>query len=142
MRRQQSLLTAAMLILVVPIFAGAQIFDKAALETKWLNIPSAPLQFRANPNGRNYAIGNFSDAFVVGYRVGCVVQEADGLRILSKRAPQKKDLAPHDRVKNEVASEIVMSAHGNWNEPFCEGKAKLAILEVVFSDGGFWKIRK
>ncbi|GEM_PF-5501217 len=142
MRRKHLLLICTLLTFGIPMLLRAQYLDNAALKTKWLNIPSAPLQFRAHPNGRNYAIANVSDARIVRYRVGCVVQEADGLKILSKRPAQEKDLAPLDRVKNEAASEIVMSSHGNWGKPFCEGEAKLAILEVAFADGGFWKIRK
>jgi hypothetical protein len=142
MRHNLVLIIGMGLLLFIPMSLMSQSLSKGELEQKWLNRPSAPLQFTAAPLGNVYAIGNRSDARVIRYQLGCVLAEGDAIRILNRRPDESVDLAPMDRTNKEVHSKMIFSSKGAWQQPFCESTAKLAVLEVEFSDGGTWRIMK
>lgn len=112
--------------------------DQSVLDSMWINLPSTPLRFFANEAGNGYSLNNYSIGYIVGYRLGCVSAEGDGLKVLSKRPKQALDLKPMSG--NEVHGRAVIVQ--GWL-PFipCK-KGKLTVVAVQFKDGSVWKIKE
>jgi hypothetical protein len=107
------------------------------LESLWINLPSTPLRFFPSPGGNGYSLNNYSIAYIVGYRLGCVSGQGGSFRILSKRAAKAISLKP--MTGNEVYGKEIVALVGPAFEP-CK-KGKLTVIEVQFEDGATWKIK-
>src|SRR5215210_860182 len=124
-------------VLVLILFAAsqeclAQQPDQAPLESLWINLPSTPLRFFGNQVGNGYSLNNYSIGHITGYRLGCVSQQGDRYKILSKRPREAISLKPMSG--SEVHGRSVVMMVG-WL-PFtpCK-KGALTVIEVQFKDG-------
>ena len=111
--------------------------DQSPLESLWINLPSTPLRFFGNRIGNGYSLNNYSIGHIIGYRLGCVSQQGDRFKILSKRTREAISLKPMSG--SEVHGRSVVMMMG-WL-PFapCK-KGTLTVIEVQFKDGSVWKI--
>ncbi len=138
MIRKIYLLVVLVLILLSASQDGlAQQLDREPLESLWINLPSTPLRFFGNQAGNGYSLNNYSIGHVIGYRLGCVSQQGDRYKILSKRPREEVSLKPMSG--SEVHGRSVVMMVG-WL-PFvpCK-KGTLTVVEVQFKDGSVWKI--
>lgn len=115
----------------------AQQADQEPLESMWINLPATPLRFFGNQAGNGYSLNNYSIGHVTGYRLGCVSQQGDRYKILSRRSREAISLKPMSG--SEVHGRSVVMMVG-WL-PFipCK-KGTLTVIEVQFKDGSVWKI--
>ena len=109
-----------------------------AIESKLLDVPSAPYKLKASYNGRGYEFCNTSNARVVKFRLGCAKRKNGELKILSERKLKETDLTPSG--EKGMSCKFWGSNHGFFPGEDCE-KGKLAVIEVVFADGGVWKLK-
>jgi hypothetical protein len=95
------------------------------------------LRFFGNEAGNGYSLNNYSIGYITGYRLGCVSQQGDRFKVLSKRPREAVSLKPMSG--NEVHGRSVVMMVG-WM-PFvpCK-KGTLTVIEVQFKDGPVWKI--
>jgi hypothetical protein len=110
---------------------------QGALDALWINLPSTPLRFFANEAGNGYSLNNYSIGYIIGYRLGCVSEQGDVFKVLSKRPKQELALKPMSGSEVHGRAVIVKG----WI-PFmpCK-KGKLTVIEVQFKDGSVWKVK-
>ncbi len=109
-----------------------------AIESKLLDVPSAPHKLKASYNGRGYEFCNASDARVVKFRLGCAEKKNSELKILSERKLEEADLPPAEG--KSLSCRFWGSNHGLFPGEACE-EGKLAVVEVVLADGAVWKLK-
>jgi len=115
----------------------AQQAAEEPLESLWINLPSTPLRFFPNTDGIGYSLNNYSIGYIVQYRLGCVVEQGGGFKVLTKRDAKEISLRP--MTSGEVHGRAVLPLSGRAFDP-CK-KGKLTVIEVQFKDGAVWKIK-
>jgi hypothetical protein len=129
---------AALSLLSVVIFAqqSREAYVKA-IEAELFNAPATTYKLRAMYNGKGFEFCNYSKVRVTGYRLGCVKQKKNELRIVSERDFQTTSLKSQDE---NVECQFWSSNHGFFPTGECE-KGKLAVIEVSLEDGTTWKLK-
>ena len=115
---------------------------KSEREKQLLNLPSTPLVMSLSPNGNYIGFGNVSKKKIIGFILGCVVKkEGDedgeiiktGTLIGANLRPSKESKLVYTKIvyleSLEVYSACLKEKEG----------AKMAIVEVIFSDKSKWK---
>lgn len=106
---------------------------------KWvLNQPASPLKVTISDDGEDYSIKNYSSKHVRGYRLGCVVEEGNKIKIKRKASSRKVDIAALDASQSRVFGKAYTVYADKDFYPCVQTKTKLAVLEVAFSDGSSW----
>lgn len=101
----------------------------------WVNTESSPLVFEIHGSRRILHLFNNGSKTIKSYRLGCVLEERGKLRVLHRMAVVKRDLAPNQGLLNSVYVY-------DEDRSRCDRKrAKLSVVEVVFSDGSRWKTK-
>jgi len=136
-KRSWWLMICLLIILAAPVRGLAQEAAPEPLESLWINLPSSPLRFFPNPEGNGYSLNNYSIGYIVQYRLGCVLEQGNGFKILSKRGPKEISLRP--MTSSEVHARAVIALTGAALDPCKRGK--LTVIEVQFKDGAVWKIK-
>jgi hypothetical protein len=99
----------------------------------WVNLESSPLVFEINESRRVLYLYNYGLKRVSSYRLGCVSSTPGKVRILRKMPVTTADLEPNQWLLNSVYVYAKDKAR-------CDKvQAKLAVVEVRFSDGSRWK---
>lgn len=113
--------------------------EDEAVAKKWLlNLPTSPLKLTISSNREFYSVNNHSSKHVVGYRLGCVIEDGNKFKIKYKAKPKQVDIAPLDESKNRIIGKAY-TIYGDKDFYSCvKKKAKLTVLEVGFSDGSSW----
>ncbi len=138
MTKKRYLLVVLLLtVTMAPKESLAQQSAGEPLDALWINLPSTPLRFFANPDGNGYSLSNYSIGYIVQFRVGCVLEQDGSFKILSKRAAKEISLRP--MTSGEVHGRAVLALTGAAFDP-CK-KGKLTVIEVQFKDGAVWKIK-
>ncbi|MCM3872566.1 MAG: hypothetical protein ND895_17930 [Pyrinomonadaceae bacterium] len=108
----------------------------------WVNLPSSPLKIDLVV-GQGYGLSNFSEGSVVRYRTGCVVWKKEKLEI-TKRGPLRYtpvSMKPINLSRTPYETHSLLEGSGFTAER-CNGRAKTAIIEVLFDDGSVWKAQR
>lgn len=126
---------------VWPILSQAYQTDEA-ITKKWvLKQPTAPLLITISANREYYSLDNYSLKHVMNYRLGCVAEENDKIRVRAKARTRTVNIAPIDTANERVYSKVYTIYADEDFYPCIEMKAKLAVLEVGFSDGSKWSAK-
>jgi hypothetical protein len=142
-KRSYWLMICLLIIMAAPMRSRAQevaeepLEPLEPLESLWINLPSSPLRFFPNPEGNGYSLNNYSIGYIVQYRLGCVQEQGNGFKILSKRGPKEISLRP--MTSSEVHARAVIALTGPALDACKRGK--LTVIEVQFKDGAVWKIK-
>jgi hypothetical protein len=136
-KKRYWLMVCLLIIMSAPVRGLAQETAEGPLESLWINLPSSPLRFFPNAEGNGYSLDNYSIGYIVQYRLGCVLEQGDGFKILNKRGAKEISLKP--MTSSEVHARAVIALTGAALDPCKRGK--LAVIEVQFKDGAVWKIK-
>lgn len=132
-RQTISVIIIALYSAVIPLVGFGQTFQQPAEEWS-VNIASSPLEIGLSPNQRFLNLLNRSSGNITRYRLGCVVQNGESMKVLRRFSPVNSQLAPGKVLINSVTiySESVQR---------CSlVRAKVAVIEVRFKDGSVWKL--
>ena len=127
-------------VLAIPTPGATLQTDESPEGVYLLNLPSSPLQLTASANRRFLNVENHSGRQVRSYRLGCVIERRSGIKLLAKFARDAANLAPQG-----PSGEVHLAILSAYGERFklCRAKAaKLAVVEVRFSDGSVWKAKR
>ena len=108
-----------------------------AIESRLLDVPSAPFKLMASYNGRGYQFCNTSALRIVRFRLGCVKKKKGQLKVLDERPFEDADLAP---ANEGFSCRLWGSNHGFFPGDACK-KGQLAVIEVELGDGTAWKLK-
>jgi hypothetical protein len=101
----------------------------------WLNVPSSPLEIRFSPSKRDMELFNRSSGHVTEYRLGCVREVGQSLKVLRKLPLVETNLETGKVLINSV------TVYTDSVEVCTRDKAKLAVVEVSFRDGSIWRVK-
>jgi len=104
-------------------------------QQSWLNIPSSPLEIRFSPSKRDMELFNRSSGHVTGYRIGCVREVGQRLKVLRKLPVVQTNLETGTVLISSVT--VYTDSVGRCTRD----KAKLAVVEVSFRDGSLWRVK-
>jgi hypothetical protein len=125
-------------ISVPPVTSGSRQADDAVAKKLLFNMPTSPLKLTISSNREFYSVDNHSPKRVVSYRLGCVVEDGNNIKIKYKAKPKLVDIAPLDDSQNRITGKAY-TIYGDKDFHSCiKKKAKLTVLEVGFSDGSLW----
>lgn len=114
--------------------------ETKAKDEFWLNLPSSPLRITMTPNERFLTLDNYSSKQISGYQLGCVIENHGGIKILSRMKPNKTVLEPADPANQQVHF-ISLGTYTENLEVCRKRKAKLAVIEVTYSNGDKWEAK-
>jgi hypothetical protein len=124
------------LILVITRLTFAFHQQKSAPpEEWWANVPSSPLFMAGSPSKRDLSLENRSSGMIVSYTLGCVIQGGGRWRVLHRMNNISTSLEPGKALLSSV------SVYTKHRERCARKDARVAVVEVHFSDGSVWKSR-
>ena len=101
----------------------------------WLNIPSSPLVFTVPPNRRYLMLVNTSGKDVPQYRLACVAEAGDRLRLL-----RELPFESANRIPQSGGATNPLPYGDDARQKACGSKeAKYVVWEITFADGSSWK---
>ena len=117
-------------------WSSATSLPQSGPEGLWINIPSSPLEVKFTSSKRDSLLVNRSSGRVVRYRLGCVSEaESSKLKVARKTPWVETDLESGKLVINSV------SVHAQDLERCDNTNSRLAVVEVAFQDGFFWRAK-
>ena len=121
-------------ILAIEIERGVQSAQQKREEWS-VNVPSSPLEIIFSPSRRDMEFLNRSSGRINHYRLGCVRQVGEGMRVFRKFPIVKADLSSGEALINSVT-------HYAESVQRCSiERGKFAVIEVGFRDGSDWKVK-
>lgn len=121
-------------ILVVEIGLGAQSAQQEREEWS-VNVPSSPLEIIFSPSRRDMEFLNRSSGRINHYRLGCVREVGEGMKVLRRFPIVKADLSSGEALINSV------TRYAESVQQCSMDKGKFAVIEVGFRDGSDWKVK-
>jgi hypothetical protein len=104
-------------------------------EGPWLTVPSSPLEIRFSPSNRDVELVNRSSGKVIRFRLGCVIQETNKVRVVRKMPFVDANL---DSGKVLLNSSTV---YADDLEQCSKKKSRVSVVEVVFLDDSIWRVK-
>jgi hypothetical protein len=143
MKRLYHMFTAVLVLfnLAVSNPCQSQQTDVEARNRGLSNLPSSPIRLSVSNSARYLEVSNHSSGTVIGYQLGCVVDESGKIKVKSRFATVTlkdvlKPADPFDKREWFVATDLSF-------RDLCQEKGdKLAVLSVSFADGGEWRLHR
>ena len=106
----------------------------------WINLPSSPVIIYEDSQPFSSYIKNITLGSISQYQFGCVVKKENGLLEIKSEAKTEDFYIGEN--PPEKFNYFPKSAHGSYLRGICSGDAKLAVIEVKFTDGAKWTIKQ
>jgi hypothetical protein len=139
MRNCYAVALLLLILTAIPSINQGQQVGEVTSQEWWINVPSSPLEFKLFPNKRFLGLTNRSTGRVVQFRLGCVIQGRDLIRVVRKATVTKTDLAASGAAGQQFYFKDV-SSYAEDRKCCAKENAKLAVVEVNFADGSTWKV--
>jgi len=127
----------------IPIYSQMQ--QSIPVPKEWIvNLPSSPLSISPASKVKAVRFDSRSTGNIVGFRLGCVAETKDSFTILEVLKEQRINL-PAAIGEGDIDPQIIfmpISEFDGYRSRCEKANAKVAVIEVEFSDGGIWKAKR